>query len=83
MNIEELIELIQVIGFPIATAIICYWYINKTHVQMREDNLLREERLHNQQDKLANILSDATQTIDRMNIRLDVIEHKIDNLSNN
>ena len=77
----DIIQMIQSLGFPIACVIACGFFIYKTTQQTREDNLRREERAAQQQDKLADTLDKATDTIDRINTRLDIIEHKIDNLS--
>ena len=77
----DIIQVIQSLGFPIACVIACGFFIYKTTQQTREDNLRREERAAQQQDKLADTLDKATDTIDRINTRLDIIEHKIDNLS--
>ena len=77
---EEIITLIPTLGFPAACVVVCGWYINKMQRENREDSLKREERMHEQHDKLSETISNATTTIDRMNIRLDVIENKIDDI---
>ena len=77
---QEITEIVNTVGFPIACVIATGLFIWKTSQQTREDNLTREERTFNQMDKLTDTLDKATDTIDRINIRLDVIEEKIDEL---
>ena len=77
----DIIQMVQSLGFQIACVIACGFFIYKTTQQTREDNLRREERAAQQQDKLADTLDKATDTIDRINVRLYVIEEKIDKLA--
>ena len=77
---NEVVNLINTVGFPISCVVATGFFIWKTTQQTREDNLSREERTFNQMDKLTDTLDKATDTIDRINIRLDVIEEKIDEL---
>ena len=77
---NEVVNLLNTVGFPIACVVATGFFIWKTTQQTREDNLSREERTFNQMDKLTDTLDKATDTIDRINIRLDVIEEKIDEL---
>ena len=78
---QDLTTIIQTLGFPIACVVACAFFINKKDTQAREDANRREERMYTQQDKLAETLDKSTDTIERMNIRLDVIEDKIDNIT--
>ena len=66
---NEVVNLINTVGFHISCVVATGFFIWKTTQQTREDNLSREERTFNQMDKLTDTLDKATDTIDRINIR--------------
>lgn len=55
---------------------------NERETRLSRESLQREQRLYEQIERSNATLGRATETIDRMNIRLDVIEDKLDDLKN-
>ena len=91
MGSDSWVSLVEQLGFPITCVFACAGFIAYMYVQnrkeskdreeiLRKENLEREHRLYEQNERLNETLGRATETIDRMNIRLDVIEDKIDDL---
>lgn len=35
MNVNEVVQAISSLGFPIVTCLLCFWYINKTTEDLR------------------------------------------------
>lgn len=86
--VEDWVNLVSNIGFPITCVVACAFFIYTNHQNsqrdskereeiMRAEHLERELRLSEQNDKLGETLNKATDTIDRMNIRLDLMETKM------
>ena len=71
-------QIISSLGFPIATAIACGYYILKTQQQAREDSKVREERLYTQLDKFTVSLNSFNATLIRIDTRLGAVEKKLD-----
>ena len=55
MDIATVSQLISGLGFPIATCLLCFWYINK-----------QEESNRNDIDKLATAINNNTAVIQRL-----------------
>lgn len=79
--VQDVATMIQTLGFPMACVVACAYFILRKDSQSREDALVRENRMFEQQEKLTETLEKSTNTIERMNIRLDVIEAKIDKIT--
>lgn len=88
---DDWVSVINDLGFPITSVVACAIFIAYIYVQNHKDSKEREEkirseyldrerRLYEQNERINETLGRATETIDRMNIRLDVIEDKIDDL---
>lgn len=60
MGVNEVVNIITTVGFPIAVCLICFWYINKMQEQHKAET-----------DKLAEALNNNTlvmqQLVDKLN----------------
>ena len=60
MGVDEVMNIITTVGFPIAVCLICFWYINKMQEQHKAET-----------DKLAEALNNNTlvmqQLVDKLN----------------
>lgn len=60
MGVNEVMNIITTVGFPIAVCLICFWYINKMQEQHKAET-----------DKLAEALNNNTlvmqQLVDKLN----------------
>ena len=60
MGVNEVMDIITTVGFPIAVCFICFWYINKMQEQHKAET-----------DKLAEALNNNTlvmqQLVDKLN----------------
>ena len=85
MDAQTIQSLISTLGFPIACSIGLGIFVFKIWKAQREDNnaqiakmsescLAREERLYQQMDKYNEILSDAVETLAKIDTRISVLE---------
>lgn len=37
MDVTNVVQIISTLGFPIAVCLVCFWYINKTQEQHKEE----------------------------------------------
>lgn len=74
MEVKELADLIQNIGYPISVSLACFFFINNIIKQNREDNVKREEMYFKQLDGISNSLSKVTELIAVINERLERLE---------
>ena len=70
---QEMIEIIQTIGFPIAVCIACFYFIQQIIKENREDNKKREEIMFTQ-------LADITRTLAEISKTLALIDERIEKL---
>lgn len=74
MEVKELADIIQNIGYPISVSLACFFFINNIIKQNREDNVKREEMYFKQLDGISNSLSKVTELIAVINERLERLE---------
>ena len=85
MDTQTIQSLISTLGFPIVCTIGLGVFVFKIWKSEREDNsaqltqmsercLAREERLYQQMDKYNEILSDAVETLAKIDTRISVLE---------
>ena len=74
MEVKELADLIQNIGYPISVSLACFFFINNIIKQNREDNVKREEMYFKQLEGISNSLSKVTELIAVINERLERLE---------
>lgn len=85
MDAQAIQTLISTLGFPIVCSIVLGIFVFKIWKAQREDNnaqlakmsercLAREERLYEQMDKYNEILSDAVETLAKIDTRISVLE---------
>ena len=85
MDAQTIQSLISTLGFPIVCSIVLGIFVFKIWKAQREDNnaqlakmsercLAREERLYQQMDKYSQILSDAVETLTKIDTRISVLE---------
>ena len=85
MDAQTIQSLISTLGFPIVCSIVLGLFVFKIWKAQREDNnaqlakmsercLAREERLYEQMDKYNQILSDAVETLAKIDTRISVLE---------
>lgn len=88
MDAQTIQTLISTLGFPIVCSIGLAIFVFKIWKAQREDNnaqlakmsescLEREERLYQQMDKYNEILSDAVETLAKIDTRISVLEETI------
>lgn len=88
MDAQTIQSLISTLGFPIVCSIGLAIFVFKIWKAQREDNnaqlakmsescLEREERLYQQMDKYNEILSDAVETLAKIDTRISVLEEAI------
>lgn len=71
---NELVNVISSIGFPIVACIGVAWYIANDRKAEREENSKREERYLNTIDKFGDSLDRVNQTMLVMDKRLELLE---------
>ena len=85
MDAQTIQSLISTLGFPIVCSIVLGIFVFKIWKAQREDKnaqlakvsercLAREERLYEQMDKYNEILSDAVETLAKIDTRISVLE---------
>lgn len=70
-------QIITNLGFPIAVAVGCGYFIYITTQQQREDNNKREEKMFAQLDKFGDSLDSFNTTLTKIDARLEVVEKKV------
>lgn len=75
---QEIVQVINTVGFPIACVIACGYFIYKTTQQNREDNKEREDKMYEQLDKFGDNLSKFNDTLNKIDSRLEAVERAID-----
>ena len=82
---EEILTMIQTIGFPITTSLLLGWYVWKTSQDTRTDFLSRENRLIDTTNKMSEALNKSADVIEETSLhhaemltRLNIVEQKVD-----
>lgn len=70
-------QVIESLGFPIATATAAGVFIYKTQQQTREDHNRREERMFIQLEKFGDSMDKFNETLIKIDERLHYLEEKI------
>ena len=73
---NDIVNFISTVGFPIGSCLLCMYYIYKDKTQTREENLKRE-------DKLLEQISKFNETMINFNITLISLDKRIENIENN
>ena len=75
---EDIINLITNLGFPIVCVIACAYFINYIIKAEREENQKREEKYIETINKFSTVLEKVNDNICTNNKRLEYIENKLD-----
>ena len=68
---NDVINIITNLGFPISCVIACGYYINKINTQLRNDNISRESNLMNKLDNFSDTMIKFNETLTKIEIRLE------------
>ena len=74
---ENVINVIQTLGFPVSICIACLWYCYKLTQQSREDSITREEKLYGQIDSITDSLNEITTNLALLNDRMVKVEMEV------
>ena len=75
---NEVINLITNLGFPIVCVIACAYFINYIIKAEREENQRREEKYIETINKFSTVLEKVNDNLSTNNKRLEYIENKLD-----
>ena len=75
---NDLINLITNLGFPIVCVIACAYFINYIIKAEREENKRREEKYIETINKFSTVLEKVNDNLSANNKRLEYIENKLD-----
>ena len=75
---NEVINLITNLGFPIVCVIACAYFINYIIKAEREENQKREEKYIETINKFSDVLEKVNDNLSTNNKRLEYIENKLD-----
>ena len=75
---NEVINLITNLGFPIVCVIACAYFINYIIKAEREENKRREEKYIETINKFSTVLEKVNDNLSNNNKRLEYIENKLD-----
>ena len=78
MEVKELADLVQNIGYPISVSLTCFCFINTIIKQNREDNIKREETYFKQLESVSNSLNKITELIAVISERLSNLEDRME-----
>ena len=76
---DEMINFISKVGFPIGSCLLCMYYIYKDKTQTREENLKREDELLEQISKFNETMINFNITLISLDKRIETIENNIKN----
>lgn len=74
---QDVVNMINTVGFPIACVIACGYFIYKTNQQNRQDNKDREDKMYKQLDKFGDNLDKFNDTLNKIDSRLEAVEKAI------
>ena len=75
---NEVVNLITNLGFPIVCVIACAYFINYIIKAEREENQKREEKYIETINKFSDVLEKVNDNLSANNKRLEYIENKLD-----
>ena len=75
---EDIINLITNLGFPILCVIACAYFINYIIKAEREENQKREEKYIETINKFSDVLEKVNDNLSANNKRLEYIQNKLD-----
>ena len=75
---NDVINLITILGFPIVCVIACAYFINYIIKAEREENQKREEKYIETINKFSTVLEKVNDNLSTNNKRLEYIENKLD-----
>ena len=75
---EQVVQIIESVGFPIALAVASCYVFYKTQQQMREDYNKREEKMFQQLAEFSKTLNDFNETLIKIDSRLAQLEQKME-----
>lgn len=73
---EEVVQIIQQLGLPVALVAGYFYTDNKKYQQQREDNLKREERYSKQIERFGDQMDKFSDTLTAIDTRLQQLEKK-------
>ena len=77
---QDVVNMINTVGFPIACVIACGYFIYKTNQQNRQDNKDREDKMYKQLDKFENFpvfKEKATEVIEKLEKQIIEAKEKV------
>ena len=75
---EEIVNLITNLGFPIVCVIACAYFINNIIKAEREENQKREEKYIDTINNFSTVMDKVNENLITNNKRLEYIENKLD-----
>ena len=76
--LDEIVNLVTTLGFPIVCVIACAYFINYIIKAEREENQKREEKYIDTINKFSVVLDKVNDNLIANNKRLEYIENKLD-----
>lgn len=74
---QELVNLINTVGFPVGVCLLCFYFIYQTNKQTREDSQRREDLLFTRIGEISKTLADVAKTLSLINERIEALEEKV------
>ena len=76
-NMNDIVNIISTVGFPISSCILYMFYIYKDKQQSREENAKREEKLMEQISRFNEIMNNFNDTLISLDKRIEHIENNL------
>lgn len=74
---NDLVSIINQLGFPIGVCLACFYFIYQTNKQVRDDAKNREELFFTRIGEISKTLADVSKTLSLINERIEALEDKI------
>ena len=74
---QEIVNLINTVGFPVGVCLLCFYFIYQTNKQSREDSQRREDLLFTRIGEISKTLADVAKTLSLINERIEALEEKV------
>lgn len=74
---QEIVNLINTVGFPVGVCLLCFYFIYQTNKQTREDSQRREDLLFTRIGEISKTLADVAKTLSLINERIEALEEKV------
>ena len=78
---DEILRIIQTLGFPMACVVACGWFIFTMTKSEREENNAREERYAAQIADFGTVLTEFSTTLKSIDNRLQNLEKEVGNIT--